>query len=134
MRRIDLGIMYLGYLALVAQLMINFMASFFDMAWVGTVSVHVFTFGVMGLVIPAMLIRIAKGHTGRKVLFDNLDKAVLLIMIMGFIVRILAPQIYPAAYLHWIYLAATCWFAGFSILAWRYIPYLLQARVDGKVH
>ena len=134
MRRLDLGIMYLGYLALVAQLLINVLASFIDLAWVGTVSVHVFTFGVMGLVIPAMLIRIAKGHTGRKVVFDSLDKAVLLIMIMGFIVRILAPQIDPAAYLQWIYLAATCWFAGFSILAWRYIPYLLQARVDGKVH
>lgn len=134
MRRIDLGIMYLGYLAIVAQLLINFMASFTDLVWVGTVSVHVFTFGVMGLVIPAMLIRIAKGHTGRKVIFDRLDKAVLLIMILGFTVRIVAPQIYPEAYLHWIYLAAACWFAGFSILAWRYIPYLLQARADGKVH
>lgn len=134
MRRLDLGIMYLGYLALVAQLLINCMASFTDLGWVGTVSVHVFTFGVMGLVIPAMLIRIAKGHTGRKVIFDSLDKAVLLIMILGLIVRILAPQLYPAAYLHWIHLAAACWFAGFSILAWRYIPYLLQERVDGKVH
>ena len=56
MRRLDLGIMYLGYLALVAQLLINFMASFTDMPWVGTVSIHVFTFGAMGLVIPAMLI------------------------------------------------------------------------------
>ena len=134
MRRLDLGIMYLGYLALVAQLLINFMASFTDMVWVGTVSVHVFTFGVMGLVIPAMMIRIAKGHTGRKVVFDNLDKAVLIIVILGFIARILAPQLYPAAYLYWIHLAAACWFAGFSILAWRYIPYLLQARVDGKEH
>ena len=31
--------------------------------------------GVMGLIIPAMLIRIAKGHTGRKVVFDRGDKA-----------------------------------------------------------
>jgi uncharacterized protein involved in response to NO len=80
------------------------------------------------------MIRMAKGHTGRKVVIDNLDKAVLLIMILGFIVRIIIPQIYPADYLHWIYLAATCWFAGFSILACRYIPHLLQARIDGKVH
>lgn len=37
-------------------------------------SIHVFIFGVMGLIIPAMLIRISKGHTGRKVFFDTLDK------------------------------------------------------------
>jgi uncharacterized protein involved in response to NO len=39
-------------------------------SWVGAVSTHVFGLGVMGLIIPAMLIRIAKGHTGRKVVFD----------------------------------------------------------------
>ena len=134
MRRIDLGIMYLGYLAIVTQLLINAATPFADIAWVGTVSVHVFTFGAMGLIIPAMLIRISKGHTGRKVVFDRLDKGVLWIMILGFIVRIIAPQIHPAAYLQLIHLAAGCWFAGFSILAVRYIPYLMQARVDGREH
>ncbi len=134
MRRIDLGIMYLGYLALTAQLLINAIGHFTDIAWVGTVSVHVFTFGVMGLVIPAMLVRISKGHTGRKVVFDSLDRWVLRIMILGFLARIVAPQLYPTGYLYWLHLAATCWLASFSILAWRYIPYLMQARVDGREH
>jgi uncharacterized protein involved in response to NO len=88
----------------------------------------------MGLIIPAMLIRISKGHTGRKVVFDRLDKGVLWIMILGFVARVIAPQIHPAAYLQLIHLAAGCWFAGFSILAVRYIPYLMQARVDGREH
>jgi uncharacterized protein involved in response to NO len=134
MRRLDIGIMYLGYLAIVAQLLIDALTPFADITWIGTVSVHVFTFGAMGLVIPAMIIRISKGHTGRTVAFDSLDKWVLWIMILGFVARIVAPQFYPAAYLRWIHLAASCWFAGFSILVWRYIPYLMQARVDGKEH
>lgn len=133
LRRLDIGIMYLGYLALVAQLLINVVSAFTDIAWVGTVSIHVFTFGVMGMVIPAMLIRISKGHTGRKVVFDGLDKWVLRIMILGFIARYRA-TIRPATYLHCIYLAAFCWFVCFSVLAWRYIPYLVQARVDGREH
>jgi uncharacterized protein involved in response to NO len=37
----------------------------------------VFTLGAMGLIIPAMLIRISKGHTGRKVVFDRVDKLAL---------------------------------------------------------
>ncbi|MBS1227844.1 MAG: NnrS family protein [Proteobacteria bacterium] len=134
MRRIELAIMYLGYLAIVAQLLLNATDSIAPIAWVGTVAVHVFTFGAMGLVIPAMLIRIAKGHTGRKVVFDSIDKAVLWIMILGFVARIVLPQFSPAAYLRWLDLAATCWLLAFAILGWRYIPYLLRERVDGKEH
>ena len=134
MRRLDLGIMYLGYLAIVAQLLIDFVTLFANIAWVGTVSVHMFTLGAMGLVIPAMLIRISKGHTGRTVVFDRLDKWVLRIMILGLLARVVAPQFYPAAYLEWMHLAAACWLTCFSILAWRYIPYLMQARIDGREH
>lgn len=134
MRRLDIGIMYLGYLAIVAQLLLQFLDHLAQPAWIGSVPMHVFTFGAMGLIIPAMLIRIVNGHTGRKVVFDRLDKTVLWIMIAGFVIRIILPQVAPGGYLHWIELAAACWFACFSILAWRYIPYLLQPRVDGKEH
>ncbi|MBN9423007.1 MAG: NnrS [Candidatus Accumulibacter sp. 66-26] len=134
LRRIDIGIMYLGYLALVAQLLVEFLGVAAPVEWVGSVSIHVFTFGVMGLVIPAMLIRISNGHTGRKVVFDARDKLALWIMIAAFLLRVVMPQLFPAAYLRWIEIAAACWFACFALLAWRYIPYLLQARVDGKEH
>ena len=134
LRRIDLGIMYLGYLAIATQLVLKLLDQTIEPAWVGTVSVHVFTLGAMGLVIPAMIVRIAKGHTGRKVAFDSLDKWVLRIMIVGLMVRTVAPQLHPAWYLHWLHLAATCWFVAFAILAWRYVPFLTQARIDGKEH
>jgi uncharacterized protein involved in response to NO len=134
MRRLDIGIMYLGYIAIIAQLLIHAAGRLAYPEWGGSVSVHVFTFGVMGLIIPAMLVRIAKGHTGRKAVFDALDKSVLWIMILGFGFRVIAPQLYPAGYAYWIVLAAGCWFACFSILAWRYVPYLLRPRVDGREH
>jgi uncharacterized protein involved in response to NO len=111
LRRLDIGIMYLGYLAIVAQLLLEFVALLAQPAWVGSLPMHVFTFGAMGLIIPAMLIRIVNGHTGRKVVFDRLDKAVLWIMIAGFVIRIVIPQIDPAGYLRWIDLAAACWFS-----------------------
>jgi uncharacterized protein involved in response to NO len=133
-RRLDIGIMYLGYLAIVTQLLLAAAGRFTHPAWVGSVSVHVFTFGAMGLIIPAMLLRITKGHTGRKPVFDRVDKLTLWMMILGFVFRIIAPQAYPAGYLSWIVLAAACWFACFGVLAWRYIPYLMQPRVDGKEH
>jgi uncharacterized protein involved in response to NO len=134
MTRIELAVMYLGYLAIVAQLLIEFANLIATPAWVGSVSVHVFSFGVMGLIIPAMLVRISKGHTGRKVVFDAGDKLLIWIMLAAFVIRIVLPQLAPAAYPRWIHLAAGCWFACFAILGLRLLPRLLGPRVDGKEH
>nr|MBL8411782.1 NnrS family protein [Dechloromonas sp.] len=133
-RRIDIGIMYVGYLAIVGQLLVEAFGQITNFTWVGTVSVHLFTFGAMGTVIPAMIVRIVKGHTGRKVAFDRGDKAVLYIMLGALVLRVFAPQIAPAAYLLWIDLSAICWLLCFGTLAWRYIPFLLKPRTDGKEH
>ena len=134
LRRIDLGIMYLGYAAIALQLLLEFLGQVTAPTWTGAMSMHVFGLGVMGLIIPAMLIRIAKGHTGRKVVFETIDKTVLWIMIAAFLLRVVAPQLLPQHYALWLVLAACGWLAGFGILAWRLIPFLLQARVDGKEH
>ncbi len=134
LQRIDIGIMYVGYLAIVSQLLIEALGHVTQFVWIGSVSVHLFTFGAMGTVIPAMIIRISKGHTGRKVVFEPLDKLALYIMLLALFIRLVAPQIYPAGYLLWIQLSAACWLTCFGSLAWRYIPFLMQARVDGKEH
>jgi uncharacterized protein involved in response to NO len=132
--RLDIGIMYLGYLMIVAQLLISGIGRFADPPWVGTVAVHVFTVGVFGLIGPAMIVRISKGHTGRNVVFEPADKAVLWIMLAGFVARVVAPQIHPAGYFMWLHLAATCWLAAFAILLWRYLPLLRAPRADGRDH
>jgi uncharacterized protein involved in response to NO len=134
MRRLDTGIMYMGYLAVIAQLLIESFRHAANLERIASLSIHVFTFGTMGLIIPAMLVRISKGHTGRKVVFDTPDKMAVRVMILAFVFRIIAPLVNPAGYTLWIYLAAACWFACFAILAWRYIPMLMQPRVDGKEH
>ncbi len=132
--RLDIGIMFLGYLAIAGQLLIDALPPPGSTGWVGTVSVHLFTFGAMGLVIPAMIIRIANGHTGRKVVFTRYDKTVLWIMILALGLRLVGPQLVPGAYLRWLDLAATCWLLAFGLLGWRTIPRLFQARIDGKEH
>jgi uncharacterized protein involved in response to NO len=134
MQRLDIGIMYLGYAGIVLQLLLEGLAVVAAPAWVGAVSMHVFGLGVMGLIIPAMLIRIAKGHTGRKVVFDRGDKAVLWLMIAAFLLRVLAPQLDSGDYALWLILAAAGWLLGFGTLAVRLTPLLLAPRIDGKEH
>ncbi len=134
MQRLDIGIMYLGYFAITLQLLIESLRLSVYPQWPASLSVHVFTFGAMGLIIPAMLIRISQGHTGRKVNFDARDKLALWLMMLAFVVRILMPLFDAADYTRWIFMAAACWLLSFSLLAWRYIPWLLQPRIDGKEH
>lgn len=132
--RLDIGIMYLGYLAIVTQLLVEFFRLGMDMPELASLSIHVFTFGAMGLIVPAMLIRISQGHTGRKVAFDSIDKLALKVMMLAFVLRIVAPLFAPTHYALWIAAAAACWFAAFALLATRYIPMLMRPRVDGKPH
>ena len=134
MRRLDIGIMHLGYLAIAAHLVLDGAGRLTPPGWIGALAVHVFTLGAMGLIIPAMVVRIVKGHTGRKVVFDAGDKAVLWVMLAAFALRVVLTQAWPALYVEWILASAACWSAAFGTLAWRYIPFLLQPRVDGKAH
>jgi uncharacterized protein involved in response to NO len=102
--------------------------------WVGSVSIHLFTFGAMGLIVPAMIVRISKGHTGRKVAFDRVDKAVLWLMIAALALRVRRaaagarrlPGVGEPRRRRLV--------AAFAILAWRVIPFLLAPRVDGRDH
>lgn len=132
--RLDIGIMYLGYLAIVIQLLVESYRLLLPLPELTSLSIHIFTFGAMGLVVPAMLIRISQGHTGRKVVFDGYDKRVLHIMIAALLLRICAPLIFPEHYSVWIALAASCWSAAFGMLAWRYILLLMRSRADGREH
>ncbi|MBM3392692.1 MAG: NnrS family protein [Betaproteobacteria bacterium] len=132
--RLDIGIMYLGYLAIVLQLLVVAFEQLAQIVWVGSVSTHLFTFGAMGLIVPAMIVRISRGHTGRKVSFEPADRAVLWLMIAALALRVVAPQIFPGAYLAWVSLAAAGWTAAFALLAWRVVPFLLAPRVDGREH
>ncbi|HNH35079.1 MAG TPA: NnrS family protein, partial [Rhodocyclaceae bacterium] len=132
--RVDIGIMHVGYLGIVAQLLLQALDRTVHPGWVGALPVHAFTFGAMGLIVPAMLVRISKGHTGRRVVFEPADKAALHLMIVALLARLVAPQMLPGAYAHWLHLAAALWFAAFGLVALRILPMVSAARVDGREH
>jgi uncharacterized protein involved in response to NO len=101
---------------------------------VGALSVHVFTFLCMGVVIPGMLIRISQGHTGRKLLFTISDRIALGAMFLGAGFRLITTQLSPAYYMQVIAAAGLCWSVCFVLLGFRLIPFLWQPRIDGREH
>jgi uncharacterized protein involved in response to NO len=133
-RRLELAVMYLGLLCMALHLLLAAAAPWLALPQVGSAATHLFTLGLLGLIGPAMMVRISKGHTGRKVGFDRGDQAVLWLMLAALACRVLLPQVLPALYARWLDIAATSWLLGFGILLVRYAPYLWQARIDGKEH
>lgn len=132
--RFDTGTMYAGYLGLVLHLAFEAARVSGLAPALGMAATHTFTFLCMGIIIPAMLIRISQGHTGRKILFTTLDRVAIASMGAGAFFRLLAIRLWPDQYALWIGLAALCWSLCFLLPAMRLIPYLWQARVDGRIH
>lgn len=133
LRRIDVGVMYLGYLAIISNLVIQGLLPV-DTRLTSSMAIHVFTLGAIGLIAPAMIVRISNGHTGRKVSFQMSDKLAIYLMLGALAARVLLPLIAPDRYVAWLMLSALCWLVAFTIIGTRYTPMLLKPRVDGRVH
>ncbi len=134
LRRFDTGIMYIGYLGLTANLFAEALRLGGVFPAIGALSVHIFTFVCMGLVIPGMLVRISQGHTGRRIVFTATDKAAISLMGAGAALRLAATQLWPQHYALWIGLSALAWSGCFTGIGLRLAPMLWRARVDGREH
>ncbi len=55
-------------------------------------------------------------------------------MLLALVFRIAIPFFAPDAYTSCLFISALCWLGTFSIIGYRYIPMLLNPRIDGKVH
>ena len=80
------------------------------------------------------MIRLSQGHTGRLLVFTRRDRAAFAFLAVGAFFRLVATQLWPAQCLTWIALSRIGWAACFALLGFRLIPFLWQARVDGKEH
>lgn len=131
-RRLDIGVMYAGQIAIIAELALSAFATGYGSVALASAALHAFTIGALGLVISAMVIRISRGHTGRTVSFDAIDKATLHLLLAAVALRAAGPLLWPALYPWWIASSTAAWTLAFTALAWRFIPLYLQPRADGK--
>ncbi len=134
LQNFPIGIMYVGYFGLVLHFFFEAVKVSGSYAAIGTLSTHIFSFLCMGLIIPAMFIRICQGHTGRKLIFTRSDRFAILLMGVGAFFRLVATQVWPQHYSLWVSLASIGWSSCFLIIGWRLVPFLWQARIDGKIH
>lgn len=97
--------------------------------------VHLIAVGGIGMLTVGMMARTALGHTGQPLY--PVPKPMTLafsLMLAATVVRTLAflVQFNTTAYSHSIRLSAALFAASLLLYAWRYTPWLLRPRMDGK--
>ena len=98
---------------------------------VGT-ALHAFAVGATAGLIIGMVTRTARGHTGRPLQATRLEVAAYALVQLAAVARVLVPTLAPgASALAW-QLAAWCLVGAFALYLWRYTPWLLRTRLDGK--
>lgn len=95
--------------------------------------IHAFSVGGIGLIILSMIARVTLGHTGRNI--QNPPPIVrisLIIIIIGTVLRVIAPLLIGNYYVFWMASAQMLWIVAFSIFLITYLPMLTGPRVDGQ--
>ena len=98
----------------------------------GVLATHALTVGVLGAITLGMMVRTARGHTGRPLRADRAETAAFVLIVVAAALRVFAALIVPSAYVETVVASAVAWSLAFAIYAVRYAPILVRPRIDGK--
>ena len=93
-------------------------------------ALHALTAGAIGCAIVAMVTSTALGHTGRQLRAGRAETCAYAAIALAALVRVVGPMLLPRGV--WISAASALWVAAFAVYLWRYAPWLLAPRVDGR--
>ena len=86
-------------------------------------AIHAFAYGGIGLVTFSMIVRVSLGHTGRDIHSPPvLMKYAFILLLAGFITRVLLPIIYPQHYSEFIIVSQLLWITSYVFLVTVFIP------------
>lgn len=93
---------------------------------------HALTVGTLGAITLGMMVRTARGHTGRPLRADRVETMSFLLIVAAALVRVFGPLVAPSAYVETVLVSAVAWSLAFGLYAVRYATILTRPRVDGK--
>ncbi|CBJ36285.1 conserved membrane protein of unknown function, NnrS like protein [Ralstonia solanacearum CMR15] len=93
-------------------------------------ALHALTVGAIGGAIVAMITRTALGHTGRPLRAGHAERLAYAAIALAALVRVAGPLLLPRGI--WIGVSSAGWMVAFAVYLWKYTPWLLAPRVDGR--
>lgn len=104
-----------------------------QVGWTGSsAGVHALAIGATAGLIIGMMTRTARGHTGRPLQASRVETAAYVLVMAAAALRVLVPLAAPQWLVHAIACAAIAWCAAFGLYLYRFGPWLLNTRLDGK--
>jgi uncharacterized protein involved in response to NO len=104
-----------------------------EAGWVARpLAVHALTMGAIGGLTSGMMVRTARGHTGRPLRADRFEIAFFVLVAAAALVRVFGPLLAPRYYLPGVLVSAALWSGGYLLYAVRYWPILTRPRADGQ--
>lgn len=94
--------------------------------------VHALGLGATGGLIIGMVTRTARGHTGRPLLVSQLEVLAYALVMLATVSRVVASLLPWSAYTVLLWVAAAAWSVAFLLYLFKYTPWLVQARPDGR--
>lgn len=99
----------------------------------GTLTLHLFTIGGIGLMTVAMMARVSLGHTGRNIKQPSpLLAYALAALILSAVFRVFLPLLDMQHYAWWIGASYFFWMLAFALFLVIYLPILIKPRPDGQ--
>lgn len=104
-----------------------------EWGWVApSLATHALTVGAAGGLIVGMMVRAARGHTGRMLKANRYEVACFAMVLLAACARVFLPLVAPAQIMLGVQVSALLWSAAFGIYAVTYWPVLTRARLDGR--
>ena len=124
-------ILHIGY-GWVALFLIALGASILGVGFSPENAVHLLTTGAMGAMTLAVMTRASLGHTGRPRHADGFTVSMYVLINVGALLRIFAPNVdIPTALTYALLgLSALCWSGAYILFACVYGPYLIRPSLD----
>ena len=124
-----LWVLHLAYAWIPVHLLLRAGA---EAGWViRPLAMHALTIGAIGGLTIGMMVRTARGHTGRMLRADAFETTCFALVAAAALVRVACPFIVPQHYMASVFISAALWSAAFLLYAVRYWPILTRARADG---
>jgi len=96
-------------------------------------SLHMMTYGGIGLITSGMMARVILGHTGRSVFEPPEGLAwVFILLALGAVVRTVMPALWMDYYFLFIMISQFMWIGAFVLMLGFYFKALVSKRVDGR--
>jgi uncharacterized protein involved in response to NO len=125
-----LWVLFAGYICTALGVGLYGVATF-SMPFLTSAALHSIAVGGIGLLTLGMMSRTALGHTGRTLELPPPMTAAYVLLLAATVLRIAAALAMPLS--HPLLIAsALCFAAGFSLFVYRFGPWLISPRADGR--